>query len=150
MIRPAAVSDEGAIRACAESAYSRYIEGIGRRPAPMDADFAGQIAAGHVYVAVDEQGAFQGFIVFFEEDGAMFLENVAVMPSAAGWGVGKTLIGFCEAEARRLRLQSVRLYTNEKMIENLSIYPKLGYLETDRRTEDGFNRIFFEKRLDEH
>lgn len=116
----------------------------------MGADFAGQIAAGHVYVAVDEQGAFQGFIVFFEEDGAMFLENVAVMPSAAGRGIGKTLIGFCEAEARRLRLQSVRLYTNEKMIENLSIYPKLGYLETDRRTEDGFNRIFFEKRLDEH
>ena len=114
----------------------------------MDADFAAQIAAGEVYVAADADGAFQGFIVFFPEDGHMFLENVAVMPQAAGKGVGKSLTGFCEDEAKRLGLGSVKLYTNEKMIENLSIYPRLGYLETERRTENGFNRVFFEKRLD--
>jgi GNAT superfamily N-acetyltransferase len=148
VIRPAVSTDESDIKACAESAYARYIEAIGRRPAPMDADFAGQIAAGEVHVAVDADGAFQGFIVFFPEHGDMFLENVAVMPSAAGKGVGRALIGFCEDEARRLGLGAIELYTNEKMIENLSIYPRLGYVETDRRTENGFNRIFFRKTLD--
>jgi GNAT superfamily N-acetyltransferase len=148
VIRPAVATDEGDIRACAESAYSRYIEAIGRRPAPMDADFSAQIAAGEVHVATDADGAFQGFIVFFPEDGHMLLENVAVMPSAAGKGVGKSLTTFCEDEAKRLGLGSVKLYTNEKMIENLSIYPRLGYVETDRRTENGFNRVFFEKTFD--
>ncbi|TWF50398.1 GNAT family N-acetyltransferase [Neorhizobium alkalisoli] len=149
MIRPAVEADESDIRTCAESAYTRYIEAIGKRPAPMDADFAAQIEAGEVHVSAADDGAFQGFIVFFPENGRMFLENVAVMPSAAGKGVGKSLIGFCEDEARRLGLAAVELYTNEKMIENLSIYPRLGYVETGRRTENGFNRVFFEKTLEQ-
>lgn len=36
---------------------------------------------------------------------------------------------------------NLHLYTNEKMTENLSIYPKLGYVEVGRRTENGFNRV---------
>lgn len=59
----------------------------------------------------------------------------------------KKLIGFCETVARLRGLTAVRLYTNEKMIENLSIYPKLGYIETGRRVENGFNRVYFEKPL---
>ena len=88
-----------------------------------------------------------GFIVFFPRGDHIFLENVAVAETAAGHGVGRALIGFCEAEARRLGLASVQLYTNEKMAANLSIHPHLGYAETERRTEDGFHRVYFEKRV---
>lgn len=112
----------------------------------MLADYTAQIAAGEIYVATDDRDALQGFIVFYEEDGHIMLENVAVLPRDAGHGVGKKLIGFCE-EAARLRGMIVHLYTNEKMTENLSIYPKLGYVEVGRRTENGFNRIYFEKTL---
>jgi GNAT superfamily N-acetyltransferase len=147
MIRKAVATDEIAIRSCAERAYTRYVAAIGRKPAPMVADFAAQIAEGQVHVAAGDAEEFHGFIVFFPKGDAMFLENVAVEPAAAGSGIGKSLIAFCEAEARRLGLAAVTLYTNEKMVENLSIYPKLGYVETDRRSEDGFNRVFFEKRL---
>jgi GNAT superfamily N-acetyltransferase len=68
-------------------------------------------------------------------------------PRAAGCGVGKTLIGFCENAARQRGMNAVHLYTNEKMTDNLSIYPKLGYVEVARRTESGFNRVYFEKSL---
>ena len=146
-IRKAVQGDEPAIRDCAQRAYTRYVAAIGRKPAPMVADFASQIAAGHVHVVTDADGRPEGFIVFFPLADHMFLENVAVEPAASGRGIGKALIGFCEAETRRLGLASVRLYTNEKMTDNLSIYPHLGYVETDRRTEDGFNRVFFEKHL---
>jgi ribosomal protein S18 acetylase RimI-like enzyme len=146
MIRQAEAHDEPAIRDCAEQAYARYVPAMGRKPAPMVADFASQIAAGEVYVATDEHGVFQGFIVFYTEEGHILLENVAVLPSAAGRGVGKALIGFCE-DAARQRGMNVHLYTNEKMTENLSIYPKLGYVEVARRTEDGFNRVYFVKTL---
>lgn len=147
MIRLATTTDEHAIRACAELAYARYVPLIGRKPAPMIADFAAQIAAGEVFVATDDHDQLQGFIVFFVEDAHVLLENVAVLPRAAGQGIGKALIDFCEASARAQNLAKVKLYTNEKMIENLSIYPKLGYAEVDRRSEDGFHRVYFEKNL---
>lgn len=147
MIRLAKATDEPAIRECAEQAYARYVPLIGRKPAPMVADFAAQIDAGEVFVATDGQDQLQGFIAFFVEDEHVLLENVAVLPRAAGQGVGKALISFCEAFARTQTLKSVQLYTNEKMVENLSIYPKLGYAEVDRRSEDGFNRVYFEKAL---
>jgi len=147
MIRPALARDEAAIRNCAEQAYARYVPLIGRKPAPMVADFAAQIAAGVVHVATDEQGELQGFIVFYPRDDHMLLENVAVLPAIAGSGTGRALIGFCEASARRLGIGAVRLYTNEKMAGNLALYPRLGYVEVARRTEDGFRRVYFEKAL---
>ena len=45
-IRQARASDEAEIRHCTEAAYARYIPLIGRKPAPMLADFAAQIVAG--------------------------------------------------------------------------------------------------------
>ena len=147
MIRPAEPTDEPDIRDCAEQAYAKYVPLIGRKPAPMVADFAAQIAAGIAFVAVDEGSVFQGFIVFHVEDDHVLLENVAVRPSAAGRGVGKSLIKFCEDTARARGSRAVHLYTNEKMTENLSIYPKLGYAEVGRRMEDGFSRVYFEKRV---
>ncbi|KZL38849.1 GNAT family N-acetyltransferase [Pseudomonas syringae] len=147
MIRIAEASDEFDIRHCAEQAYARYVPVIGRKPAPMTADFITQIATGIVYVATDDQARFQGFIVFHEKDGYFLLENVAVLPSVAGRGVGKALISFCENAARQRGMSAVHLYTNAKMADNLSIYPKLGYVKVAERTEDGFNRVYFEKKL---
>lgn len=147
LIRPATAADEAAIRACATAAYSKYVAAIGRKPAPMTADYTAHIARGEAHVAVDETGAPLGFIVFFSEGKSMQLENVAVLPSATGRGIGKALVKLCEDEARRRGHPVVQLYTNEKMTENLPLYPHLGYRETERRREDGFNRVFFEKWL---
>ena len=147
LIRPATAADETAIRDCATAAYSKYITAIGRKPAPMTADYAAHIARGEVHVAVDESGTLLGYIVCFSEGKSMQLENVAVLPSAAGQGIGKALVKLCEDEACRRGHPVVQLYTNEKMTENIAIYPHLGYRETERRTEDGFKRVFFEKWL---
>ncbi|WP_138466513.1 GNAT family N-acetyltransferase [Poseidonocella sp. HB161398] len=147
MIRPALPEDETAIRACAEAAFARYVPLIGRRPAPMDAPFAAHIAAGRTHVATGPGGALAGYITFFPEDGAMHLDAIGVLPEAAGQGIGKALIAFCEAEARRQGFARVTLLTNQKMEANLSIYPHLGYAETGRASQDGFERVFFEKLL---
>lgn len=146
-IRQAVADDEDAVRACAEQAYAQYVSVIGRKPAPMLADFRAQIAAGFVHLCIAEQEELRGFIVFYPEDQHMLLENVAVSKAGRGKGIGKALIQFCEAQATRLGLGSVCLYTNEKMTDNLSIYPRLGYVEVQRRSEDGFDRVYFEKRL---
>jgi hypothetical protein len=33
------------------------------------------------------------------------------------------------------------------MTENLALYPRLGYIEAERCTDNGFERVFFAKRL---
>lgn len=146
-IRRAQVEDEPAVRKCAEDAYEQYVAEIGKKPAPMVADFASLIASEHVYVAVDLADDILGFIVFFQKGDQMLLENVAVCQNAIRKGIGKRLIAYCEATAKHANLASVHLYTNEKMTANLSLYPHLGYQETERKEEDGFNRIFFEKTI---
>lgn len=60
-------------------------------------------------------------------------------------GHGRCLI--CEDAARQCGMSGLHLYTNEKMTDNLSIYPKLGYVKVAQRTEDGFKRVYFEKTL---
>jgi ribosomal protein S18 acetylase RimI-like enzyme len=70
-----------------------------------------------------------------------------VRPEVAGRGLGKALIRFCEERARADGFGTVALYTNAAMTENQRIYPRLGYVEVDRREDDGFDRVFYEKRL---
>ena len=143
-IRRATPNDIAEIAACARAAYDMYVTRIGKPPAPMVADFASLVEAGQVYV-IDDGGSVAGYAVFYAEGDHLHLENVAVFPHHKGRGLGGRLIAFVEDEARRLGLAAVELYTNAKMTENLQLYPKLGYVETDRRHEDGFDRVYFRK-----
>jgi hypothetical protein len=52
-------------------------------------------------------------------------------------------------EAAHLSLNALRLYTNAAMTENLSMYAHLGFVETHRVTEDGFNRVYMRLSLAE-
>ena len=145
-IRPAVASDLDAIRRCAEEAYALYVPRIGRKPAPMIADFAAQIEAGQVHVCVEDE-QIQGYIVLYPRDDHLHIENVAVLPSQQGTGLGKYLLAFAETEARRTGITAVELYTNQHMTENLSFYPRLGYVELGCGEEAGFARVFYRKEL---
>ena len=56
---------------------------------------------------------------------------------------------FAEQVAAQRELPRLTLYTHEVMTENQAIYAHLGYREIDRRTEDGYRRIYMEKVLPE-
>ena len=72
---------------------------------------------------------------------------MAVDPAHQGVGIGRALMSFAETYAASRHIAELRLYTNEAMTENLARYPRLGSDEYDRRTENGFARVFFSKRL---
>jgi ribosomal protein S18 acetylase RimI-like enzyme len=145
-IRKAISTDLEDIKSCARAAYSKYIDRIGKEPAPVNADFAAQIEHGVVYVALYEH-QFVGYVVFYPEGDHFHLESVAVLPEQSGKGVGKALIGYVERMARREGLKAVELYTNEAMIENLGMYQKMEYKEVQRKRQAEFNRVFFRKTL---
>ncbi len=54
---------------------------------------------------------------------------------------------FAEAQARALHLPELRLYTHELMTENQRFYRARGFVETERRSEQGFARVYMVKRL---
>jgi ribosomal protein S18 acetylase RimI-like enzyme len=144
MIRSARSTDADWARALVRRAYALYVPRMGQEPAPMLADYGALIAAGQVHV-LEDAGAPAALIVIYPKDDALFIENIAVDPAAQGKGHGRTLIAFTESEARRLGLKFLRLYTNARMTENLAYYPSRGFRETERREEDGYSRVFFEK-----
>jgi N-acetylglutamate synthase-like GNAT family acetyltransferase len=146
ILREAKAGDREAVERLVEAAYGMYVERIGRRPAPMDADYAALIDAGRVTVA-ERDGRITGILVLVPEEDHLLVENVAVDPAAQGSGLGRRLMAHAEERARILGLTELRLYTNEKMVENLAWYPRLGYTETERRVDSGFARVFFVKTL---
>ncbi len=146
MIRKAGKQDLDGIRKCAAAAYYKYVERIGKEPAPMVADFARAIEKGQVQVYIDD-AEIGGFIVFYPRADHIHLENIAVDPALQGRGIGKRLIEFAETTALELGLTRIELYTNAKMVENLALYPSLGYRQFDHRIEDGFERVYFSKSL---
>jgi ribosomal protein S18 acetylase RimI-like enzyme len=107
----------------------------------MVADFAGEIAAGRVAV-IESDGLVVGYMIAWAESDAYVIDNIAVEPARQGEGLGRHLIDHAVGEARRLRLPTVRLYTNVAMTENLSMYAHLGFVETHRASEKGFHRVY--------
>jgi N-acetylglutamate synthase-like GNAT family acetyltransferase len=146
ILREAKAGDREAVERLVEAAYGMYVERIGRRPAPMDADYAALIDAGRVTVA-ERDGRITGILVLVPEEDHLLVENVAVDPAAQGSGLGRRLMAHAEEHARILGRTELRLYTNEKMVENLAWYPRLSYTETERRVDSGFARVFFVKTL---
>ncbi|MBT9244980.1 GNAT family N-acetyltransferase [Gemmobacter fulvus] len=140
--RRATATDLPLVQACITAAFAPFVAQIGRRPAPMDADHAGQIAAGQVWL-VDGPGV----MACFAKPGAMELDILAIAPEAQGRGLAAGLVAQCEALARSAGLPVVELYTNAAMAGALRLYPRLGYAEIERRQDQGFDRVFFRKTL---
>ncbi len=136
-----------AIAGIVVAAYTKYIARIGKPPGPMRDDFSARVASGTVFVAERDGGDIVGLIVLLPQEDHLLLDNVAVAPEAQGQGVGRILIDFAESVARNSGFTELRLYTHQMMHENIALYARLGWTETGRHAQDGFDRVFFRKAL---
>ena len=109
-------------------------------------DYAVRVAESVVWV-IEEGGSVDGIIVLVPKPDHLLLDNVAVAPERQGLGLGRRLLAFAEAEALRRGYPEIRLYTHQTMIENQRLYAAIGYGETGRGTEAGYDRVFMSKRL---
>lgn len=145
-LRAAVPDDVADIEAIVQEAYSVYLPRMGKPPGPMFDDYRTLVADGRVTVAVDA-GRVLGLIVLLPEADHLLLDNVAVAAEGQGRGLGRRLIAFAEAEARRLGLGEVRLYTHVTMTENIALYGRLGFVETHRGEQAGYSRVFMRKSI---
>jgi GNAT superfamily N-acetyltransferase len=147
MIRRAQPADRAVVERIVRDAYGTYVERIGKPPGPMLDDYAALIADGVISVLEDSNGTIAAIIVLLPKPDHLLLDNIAVGPDRQGQGLGRLLMAFAEDEARRLGHAELRLYTHEKMTENIALYGRLGFVETGRGQQAGYNRVFMTKRL---
>ena len=146
VIALAAADDVAAIKPMVDAAYAKYIGRLGKLPAAMAADYGALVTAQTVYV-LRASGRVLGSIMLTADGDSLNVNNLVVDPAAQGRGYGRMLMDHAEDVARAQGLAAVTLFTNEKMHENIALYRKIGFTEMGRRTEEGFNRVYFRKAL---
>ncbi len=145
-VRAATEADAPGLSACARAAYAKYPERNGLIPVPMKQDYAEVVREWQVTV-VEHGGEVAALIVMGPAEEGFLLDNVAVAPAHQGKGLGKVLLAFAEDEAVRQGFDSIYLYAQEVMTENIALYEHLGYAEYSRRREHGLPRVYLRKQL---
>lgn len=145
-VRAATEADAAALAACARSAYAKYVERNGLVPVPMRQDYA-EVVCDWQVTLVEGDGEVAALIVMGPAEEGFLLDNVAVAPGHQGKGLGRVLLAFAEEEARRQGFDSIYLYAQEVMTENIARYESIGYVEYARRLEHGLPRVYLRKPL---
>jgi ribosomal protein S18 acetylase RimI-like enzyme len=145
-LRPATAADVPSVTELVRAAYAQYVPRLGGPPRPMTDDYA-EVVRTHRVIVAERDGNILGLVVRGVSDEGFFVDNVAVDPSHQGIGVGKALLEHAESAARNAGFDSIYLYTHERMVENLALYSRIGYVEYDRRLLGGTRIVYLRKRL---
>jgi GNAT superfamily N-acetyltransferase len=90
----------------------------------------------HRFDLLLSNGHLAALIETIDEGEQLLIENLAVAPDFQRQGFGRFLLAHVEQLARRLGKSSVRLYTNQRFVENIRLYERVGY-QIDREEDYG-------------
>jgi ribosomal protein S18 acetylase RimI-like enzyme len=132
-IRLAEPSDIEAVQRISAEAYvPAYQTVIGAVPKPAHEDYRPRIERGEVWVLEIAEGPI-GLAVLEILAGYLLVYSIAVRPKYQGRGYGRELLVFADQQAIAAGLTEVRLYTNRRMVQNVRLYRKNGYVEIGAR-----------------
>ncbi|OQD86654.1 hypothetical protein PENANT_c007G08506 [Penicillium antarcticum] len=110
----ATLDDIPAIKSMVNSAYSKYIERIGRSPAPMTEDWEQEMKVHEVMMLKDTDQTVGSFDFHVDDQtNSLKINNVVVDAGAQGRGYGYWMMKHAETEAQKRGLSSVTLFTND-------------------------------------
>ena len=141
--RRAVAEDHEIIIAIAQKAYEKYVERMGKEPAPMRP----VIQKEDVVFVYEYNKQVIAFAILVKINDQIILDSIAVDPPHQKKGIGNNFIKFIEEYLMEQKVNKYQLYTNEKMFENIDWYQKIGFKIFKKVSEKGFNRIYFEKQL---
>ncbi|GAB4117540.1 MAG: GNAT family N-acetyltransferase [Roseiflexaceae bacterium] len=152
-LRPAHPGDEALLAELIRAAFAEY-RGVLDPPSSAErqsAERIGQeIADGGAWIALINQQPV-GCVLWHKHIGYLYLDRLAVLPSARGHGVGRQLIDRVEALAKELGYRAVRLSVRLVLQQNIAYYQRLGYQQISSGTHAGYTSPTFgtfEKRLE--
>jgi GNAT superfamily N-acetyltransferase len=145
-VRAATENDLEHINAIVRAAYSPYIDRIGKLPASTTTDFGPLIESAHVFIA-ELSGEIVALVVLTPHGDSLELSSLSVRPDRQRQGLGRLLVSFAEQRATTLGFEALSLYTNARLEELIRYYRRCGFEVTDRRHDQGFDRVFMLKVL---
>ena len=83
----------------------------------------------------------------FHRDEPTELKRMWVAETARGLGIGRRLLEELESRAAVEGASTIRLETNEALIEAIALYRSAGYVEVDAFNDEPYAHHWFEKRL---
>ena len=126
--------DKEVIQQISADAYvPAYMAALGTIPKPATEDYGARIEKGEVWI-LDVEGEPTGVAVLEERADHLLVYSIAVKPDAQRKGYGTALLEFADQRAIGLGLREARLYTNERMEGNLSLYRRHGFVEVAKRS----------------
>ena len=132
-IRRAVPGDVDIVQRVSADAYiPAYMSVLGTIPKPATEDYRPRIERGEVWILeIDREPT--GIVVLEGNAEHLLIYSIAVKPDAQRKGYGRALLDFADKRAIELGLHEVRLYSNEQMERNLTLYRRHGFVEVGRR-----------------
>jgi len=137
-IRRAKPQDVAALAQCFAAAYALFAAQLDDLP-DMTAGVAEDIDRHLVWVAeqmetdgLNRLAVISAGLVLIPHDNFMQLANIAVLPAAAGQGLGGRLMALADAEELERGFRERRLSPPRRMPQDIRLYRHLGWQETGR------------------
>jgi N-acetylglutamate synthase-like GNAT family acetyltransferase len=130
-LRRATLADANLVRALTWEAYTKWIPVIGRKPRPMTIDYK-KAVVDHIIELCETDSGCAAVLEVVPHARYLLIENIAVLPSQQGKGIGTFLLKHAEHIARSLQLDELQLYTNEAFNSNIAFYCRHGFQEFHR------------------
>ena len=105
---------------------------LGTIPKPVTEDYGPRIERGEVWI-LEVKDEPIGIAVFVVNTDYLLIYSIAVKTHAQRKGHGKALLDFADNLAIERGLYEIRLYTNERMERNLTLYKRHGFVQVGKR-----------------
>ncbi len=125
-MRRAGPADAAAVRTLTRAAYAKWVPILGREPRPMTADYECAVVE-HRVDLIEGGGDLQALMETIVRPEDLLIVNVAVAPAHQGRGLGRQLLVHADRLAHEADRGLVRLYTNQRMTENIALYTRSGF-----------------------
>jgi GNAT superfamily N-acetyltransferase len=146
-LRRATADDLNAVVALQRAAYAKNRLALGVEPLRLLADYSQILMECEVWLLESPEG-IDGILVLEPRPDDLLLWSVATAPRVQGQGIGNRLLAATEVRARQLGRSRVRLYTGERLADNVAWYKRHGYVQERIETLGDRKVIHLVKNLD--
>lgn len=84
-------------------------------------------------MAEDASSGITGVLVLERHADPLMIYSLAVEPARQINGIGKALLAFADRFARRAGMAEIRLFTNKRMVNTISLYKRCGFVTLRER-----------------
>jgi RimJ/RimL family protein N-acetyltransferase/GNAT superfamily N-acetyltransferase len=135
-LRLAQLDELAPLGALQRAAYAPNRAVLGVEPLPLLFDYGAVLAHFEAWIVESERG-LAGALILDPHPDHLLIWSLATAPAAQRQGLGARLLAAAEARARQLGLDTLRLYTGEKLTGNVRWYHRHGYaIERVEELED--------------